>query len=1433
MQQKEIKSTMRKLIVIATVLIGLFLAVNAFGQDASLGGTVADASGGVIPGATITATNEGTGVVSTSVANSAGVYGFSRLMYGAYTVRAEQKGFQPRTFTKVSLGVGQQARLNFQLEVSGVATNIEVSTSGEQLLLESSSSVGDVLPEKTVKELPLVNRNALDLIKIMSGVIVADDPIFGAANTSFAGVAASAVNIQRDGTTVNDVRFPTGINTPTRINPDLVGEFRMVLAPVDAEVGRGNAQIQISTKAGTNAYHGNAVWNVQNTALDPNTWDNNRLGATPPWRNLQEYTISAGGPIVKNKTFFFVLYNGQIAKRRAPYNALSLTPCARKGIFRFWDRWNNGNDLYPATSSAAGGTDPVIAAVDKGGNPVKPQWEPNSWGTKAYTGQLRYASVFGTITNPGALAADCSNAQVSGAWDPVRKGMDPSGFISDFLTKLPAVNNYDIGDGLNTAGFRWTRPSEGSVNLWGIGEDQYRKQINVRIDHNFSQKHRINGSWSYEKNHADDTQKTWPENSWSGGGVSQPQVLTVNFLSNISASFLNEVKFGMSRTGSNIYQPNDRPGNGDTLQKYLAKFGALANGEVGVIEPGPSAGTMNNFRTDGGIFFAPPDNQILSTPYGTRGGWAIGDLIDNSPRWSGGDTLTWVKGSHSFRVGGEFRRSSSQSTGAWLFNPSNFQTADAFPEIQGGELPLTPATFTNLPPGAELGGSGGNTGNQRYMRDLLIFLSGSLGQIKQARYINSIDATSWNDPIKEPHMIRDTIMKEFSMFAKDDWKVRRDLTLNLGARWDYYGVPYLGNGMTVGLTGGGGAIFGPSGGYGKWYTPIRKGDTAAGSLVSLRSIGPGGKNSGESLFPKTWTNLGPAVGFAYELPWFGKGKTTIRGGYQLSYISMAGNFQTVETNAGSSPGFFNINIWNNNGVWADGDYFGIKDIKANPLLAKGAPIPSTVLPGLTTFPLYDRQQSVQAYAPNYGFPYVQNLTFAVTRNVTSNLSVDLRYIGTLTRHNFSSKDLNAPNFLTNGLLEAFNAARRGEDPPLLDQLLKGLTLFPFGGCTVDGTTCKGGAALRGAAFPTFNLPLLAAGWFVNLNTMLANGNYQGLADALNVYTRSPGDNKGQYMVDNGFPVNFIKASPQFHTATLYENQGYANYHSFQGQITLRPTHGVYFQSTYTWSKNLGNSGGLSPDPRNLGTGYVLQGSDRPHNWVTYGTYDLPFGRNGLLWKNANSAVERVIGGWQMGWITSVVSGAPLALTTGAAVINVTNQGNNFCGLYGNCTPDIVGGGIDPKAVGVSWADGAASGSLFADRYTFTKDPQCNSIEASLQPLCTLQAIKDNSTGNIVLQNPQPGKNGTMGWNTFRNLARWNVDMSLAKSVAITEKTSFRLRVDISNVFNHGFASGAPGSAGRIQFPTAPSMSTNGPAPIGQYTYKVGSRTIQAMARFDF
>jgi hypothetical protein len=312
------------------LLFILCISLPAFSQssNARLSGTVTDASGAMIPGVTVTATNTATGVVDTTLSNNAGVYNFASLLPGKYRVKAEMTGFQTQTKTGLELGNAAQVRLNFELQIAGVATAVEVNVEAENLLLESSSSTGDVLPERVVQELPLVNSDALDLVGVMSGAVINNDPIFGREQTAFAGVSAANVNVQRDGVSITGVRYPTGITSPTRLNPDLVGEFRIVIASVDAEMGRGVGQVQVQTKSGTNTFHGTLSWEVQNSGLDSNFWQYNRDGTTRDWRNLHLYTLSLGGPIIKNKTFFFALWNGQIARMRSAQTPVVLTPCA-------------------------------------------------------------------------------------------------------------------------------------------------------------------------------------------------------------------------------------------------------------------------------------------------------------------------------------------------------------------------------------------------------------------------------------------------------------------------------------------------------------------------------------------------------------------------------------------------------------------------------------------------------------------------------------------------------------------------------------------------------------------------------------------------------------------------------------------------------------------------------------------------------------------------------------------------------------------------------------------------------------------------------------------------------------------------------------------------------------------------------------------------
>jgi hypothetical protein len=240
----------------AAVLLCFVLSGQTFGQssNATLGGTVGDATGALSPGVTVTATNVQTGVVTTALSNETGTYNFASLQPGTYRVAAELVGFQPQSYTNVELGTSQQVRLNFTLQVGGVAQAVDVSVAADTLLATSSASVGSVLPERTVHELPTVGRDALNLVNILGGVQQATGGVGGegqyaAARTSatFAGLYATAgmVNTTRDGVSVQDNRYQLGMVSNTRINPDLVGELRVVVAPVDAESGGGVGQVQV------------------------------------------------------------------------------------------------------------------------------------------------------------------------------------------------------------------------------------------------------------------------------------------------------------------------------------------------------------------------------------------------------------------------------------------------------------------------------------------------------------------------------------------------------------------------------------------------------------------------------------------------------------------------------------------------------------------------------------------------------------------------------------------------------------------------------------------------------------------------------------------------------------------------------------------------------------------------------------------------------------------------------------------------------------------------------------------------------------------------------------------------------------------------------------------------------------------------------------
>src|SRR5262245_15798375 len=181
---------MKKRLAGTIVLVCLLSSlVSAQTTNATLGGTVGDASSARMPGVTVTAANTQTGIVTTAVTNETGAYQFASLQTGTYKVTAELPGFQTQTYNEVALGVGQQVRLNFTLQVGAQTENIEVNVAADTLIATTSSSVGAVLPDYKLRDLPLASRNALDLVGTTAGT----------QGGSFAGSRSVAVNTVRDG----------------------------------------------------------------------------------------------------------------------------------------------------------------------------------------------------------------------------------------------------------------------------------------------------------------------------------------------------------------------------------------------------------------------------------------------------------------------------------------------------------------------------------------------------------------------------------------------------------------------------------------------------------------------------------------------------------------------------------------------------------------------------------------------------------------------------------------------------------------------------------------------------------------------------------------------------------------------------------------------------------------------------------------------------------------------------------------------------------------------------------------------------------------------------------------------------------------------------------------------------------------------------------
>ena len=320
---------MRKLFV--SVLLILCLAPALFGQAfSSLSGTVTDPTGAVIPGATITIVNTQTGLQRDTTSNAVGRYSFMQILPGNYQLTAKSPGFTDVALKDIQLLVNSPATINVRFEKLGAVTEtVQVEAAAIQVNT-TDATLGNAIGTQAILELPFYARNVVNLLMLQPGVT---------EDGQVSGGKSDQANVTLDGVDVNDQVNRSAFTSVLRVTLDSVQEFRTTTTNSNADQGRGSgAEVSLVTKTGTNEYHGSLYEYNRNELFAANDFFSNRSGVERPALKINVFGGSIGGPIIKNKAFFFVNYEGRRDASASTLNRTVPTDNMRQGIVAYHDK---------------------------------------------------------------------------------------------------------------------------------------------------------------------------------------------------------------------------------------------------------------------------------------------------------------------------------------------------------------------------------------------------------------------------------------------------------------------------------------------------------------------------------------------------------------------------------------------------------------------------------------------------------------------------------------------------------------------------------------------------------------------------------------------------------------------------------------------------------------------------------------------------------------------------------------------------------------------------------------------------------------------------------------------------------------------------------------------------------------------------------------
>ncbi|HUL36029.1 MAG TPA: TonB-dependent receptor [Candidatus Eisenbacteria bacterium] len=942
--------------LLAGLLALLFAAAPLRAQvdTGSILGTVTDASGAVVVGASVTLTNEGTGASLTTTTGTDGVYKFSPVKIGSYKIDVSTKGFQPVTAKGVVVNIGVDVVQNFSLKPGNVTQTIEV-TAAAPLLESQSAAIGQVTDTRAVNDLPLNGRNFTFLAQLGAGVNTPQADTRGNAATgafSANGLRPAQNNYLLDGIDNNSdtVDFLNGTNFVVLPPVDAVQEFRVETSNFSAEFGRSGAAVLNATiKSGTNEIHGSAWEFFRNDVLDAADFFENAGGIKKGALRQNQFGVTIGGPVVipkvfngRNKLFFFADYEGfRRVQGTVLTGSVPTDSEVNSGYTNFQDlitgqsganvdnlgrSFANGTILDPASTRllTAGSNDPVT------GLPV------------LSTGYTRdpLSTTFGTAACPVTTASFGAANMNTCALNVIPVGrLDPNAV--NLLKLYPAPTTSALFS--NYAN---------SPKLF-----EHSNSFDARLDGNFNDKNQAFFRFSLK----DDPQfiPAIFGGVADGGGFQQgnqtanAQQSAFGYTHTFSPTLINELRLGFN------YLHTTRSGPSSTDLSDLPSQYGIQDIPQTTLNGGLPAFGINGLATLGSNAFLPSD-EVTSTFQLT-------------------DSVTKIWGKHTFKAGFEYQH-------------VKFSTLQ--PPWSRGEFDYNGA-FTDVP----LTGSNGNTGRANFLLTPTVStVPGGVDYVGGSSniYISNISLT-------------DNGKNYYGGFVQDDWKITPKLTLNLGLRYDFFGLVFEHHGAQANFVPNGAPLGGPA--YIIPGDPTAVAAELSPSFVNLLTTDgiqlQITNKYGGGLGNTQGNNFAPRVGFAYQVT----PKLVVRGGFGMFYNGFEN--RGFSPNLGENYPFqFNFNFFPAN----NGTPYIFQDPN-NP----GQPCPTAGPGGSATFetgfsctPLEPTQVianglGLRGIQFNYQTPYNMGANLTVQYQLTNTIAAQVAYVNSLARHLESFPNSNLPS----------------------------------------------------------------------------------------------------------------------------------------------------------------------------------------------------------------------------------------------------------------------------------------------------------------------------------------------------------------------------------------------------------------------------------------